>query len=86
MDLRIAILKRLHAKWTRDFYAAVGVNPGVALATAQALDNLEHYIDRLENGPRPGRPASIAARMESRWYATASGTPFWLHRSVGGQF
>ena len=86
MGRRVAILKRLHARWTRDFYAAVGVNPGVALATAVALDDLEDYTAQLENKPLPGRPAAIAATMERRWYATASGTHFWLALLGRGQF
>ena len=46
---RIAVLNRLHAKWTRDLEAVVGVNPEVALATAEALDGLEHYIQQLQD-------------------------------------
>ena len=45
---RLATLRHLHDKWSNDLQAAVGVNPDLALATAQALDDLKAYIRQLE--------------------------------------
>ena len=46
---RLAVLQQLHKKWSFDHQAAVGVNPELAEAIAQALDDLTTCIQRLEN-------------------------------------
>ena len=50
---RITALNVLYEKWTCDLQAAVGVNTELALATAQALDDLRNFIDQLETEQRP---------------------------------
>ena len=46
---RLASLRRFHEKWTLDLQAAVGVNPDLANAIAQALDDLSDAMWELEN-------------------------------------